>query len=185
MESNIKRVDAFLKSVLEANPSYSFGDPTIMYNHSRTVRDFALQIAKSVECDQDLLEPMALFHDIGKAFVADEQTLREKHAELGYEVTKEFLPQLELSREQRDKLVAFLKGNFDFIEAEIVKDADIIAFYVDSILQKALKDWGDKNDLPNELQRKADKIRKLSLPASTNIAQPLYEKYIQDWNLKR
>ncbi|MEK7620113.1 MAG: HD domain-containing protein [Patescibacteria group bacterium] len=184
MKTNVERADQFLKSAFENNPSYSFGEPSIMYNHSRRVRDMALEIAASVPCDRELLEILALFHDIGKAYDADEQTLRERHDELGYEVTKDFLPQLKLTDEQRHKLVDFLKGTFNSIESTIIKDADIIAFFTDPILQQELKDWGDSRGLPNELQRKAEKISKLSLQASKAIAEPLYNAYIKTWGLE-
>lgn len=184
MKTNIEQTDLFLKRAFKKNSSYSFGDPVIMYEHGRTVRDFAMRITGSVECDRELLEVMALFHDIGKAYKADEQTLREKHAELGYEVTKDFLPDLELRDDQRQTLVDFLKGDMTSIEATVIKDADIIAFFADERLQQALKTWGDNNGLPNELQRKADKIRNLTFTSSEAIARPIYERFIEIWGLR-
>ncbi len=164
--------------------SYSFGDPAIMINHAIMVRDLALQIEENVHCDQNLLSIMALFHDIGKAYETDQQTLREKHAELGYEVTKDFIPTLKLGDNDRTLLVSFLKGDMSSLQAQIIKDADIIAFFADERLQKALKEWGDKNALPNELQRKANKIADLKFEVSVKIARPFYEQLVARWDLE-
>ena len=181
--SNIDRVERFLKDVFIENPLYSFGDWTIMYNHSRNVRDFALEIAEFIECDKSLLEIESILHDVGKAYKTDAETLRKQHGELGYEVAKNFLPEIKLSREQKERLAAFLVGNTESVEAQIVKDADVIAFFADEKLQVALKNWADEQGLPNELQRKADKFRNLIFEPSRIIASPLYEQIKKRWNL--
>jgi len=177
------QTESFLQDAFVANPSYSFDDPTIMIEHSKTVRDVALQIEEVTHCRRNLLEVMALLHDIGKAYPADEQTLREKHAELGYEVARDFIAKLDLGDDERMRIVTFLKGDMESLEAQIIKDADIIAFFVDEQLQKALKEWGDKNDLPNELQRKANKFEKLKFGISREIAKEPYQKMLARWNL--
>ena len=179
----IESVEQFLKQAFEANPSYSFDDPDIMIRHAMMVRDIALKIENEVHCDRSLLEVMALFHDIGKAYAADQETLRKKHAELGYEVTKDFLPTLKLSEEDLECLENFLKGDMTSLHAQIVKDADVIAFFADPILQVALKNWGEKNDLPHELQRKADRIETLTFETSKQIARPLYDQMVAKWRL--
>jgi len=181
--SNIDKAERFLKDIFIENPVYSFGDWTIMYNHSRNVRDFALKIAEFIECDKRLLEIESILHDIGKAYKTDVKTLRERHSELGYEVAKNLLTQLESSQEQQEKLTAFLAGDTDSIEGRIIKDADTVAFFADKKLQAALKNWADEQGLSDELQRKVDKFKSLIFESSRAIAGPLYEQMKKRWNL--
>lgn len=185
MMSLISRAEEFVKKSYQENPAYSFGDWRIMYDHSVMVKDFALLIAESVECDKDLLGVEAVLHDIGKTYKADPETLRVRHAELGFEVSKDFIADLQLSQLQIDALARFLKGELESIEARIVKDADIIAFFADEHLQNAFKSWADSQKLSDELQRKADKVNKLVFPTSKITAEPLYTAMIERWHLSR
>lgn len=180
----INQIEKFVKDSFVENPSYSFNDWTIMYEHSLKVKDIALQIAESIDCNKELLTIMALLHDIGKAYKTDEQILQEHHDELGYEVAKDFLPLLNLSEKYVGILKGFLSGNLKSIEVQIVKEADIIAFFSDKNLQQALKNWADKQDLLDELQRKADKFKQLEFSVSKEIARPLYEEMKKQWHLK-
>jgi putative nucleotidyltransferase with HDIG domain len=184
MESTNNQVQEFVKKSFQENQDYSFGDWAIMYEHSLKVKEIALQIAKSVNCDKELLGIEALLHDIGKTYKTDTEVLREHHAELGYEVAKNFLPKLNLSREQNKKIARFLSGNMDSIEARMIKDADIIAFFFDERLQEAFKIWADEQGFSKELQKKADKINKLEFEVSKIIAKPLYEEMKERWHLK-
>lgn len=184
MESTIEQTENFLKISFQENPSYSFNDWIIMYEHSLKVRDFALKIAESVECNKELLTIEALLHDIGKCCKASSKTLREHHAELGYDVAKEFVSQLNLPEEVKNNLVMFLKGQLDSVEGQVVKDADIIAFLSDEKLQNALKIWADKENLPGELQKKLNKINNLKFDVSKEIALPFFESMRERWNLK-
>ena len=165
--------EEYLKQSFIENPSYSFGDWTIMYEHSVKVKDLALRIAQEIECDEELLIIESLWHDIGKVYKADEKILRERHAELGYQVTKNFLPQLSLPFEKEARLISFLKGDLSSIEAQVVKDADIIAFYMDEKLQLAFKTWAEKNNLLNEIERKINKLNHLRFNISKQIAPSL------------
>ena len=85
MENNIQKAERFLREAFVKNPGYSFGDPEIMIGHSRTVRDVSLQIAERMECDKELLEIMALWHDIGKRCgqCGDHGNLYHSHDEKG------------------------------------------------------------------------------------------------------
>ncbi|MDP3964044.1 MAG: HD domain-containing protein [bacterium] len=184
MESNVKKADRFLVEAFQTNASYSFSDPQIMILHSRLVRDFAFQIAKGIDCDSELLEIMALWHDIGKTYNAKPDVLRKKHNELGYEVTRNILFEIKISKNRKQNLIQFLKARSHSIESTIVKDADILAFFADLHLQKALKTWADANNIENELQRKADKFYDLQLPESKRLAEKLYQKMKSRWGLK-
>ncbi len=177
------QVEKFVKDSFEKNPSYSFNDWTIMYNHSLMVRDVSFKIAKDINCDKKLLEIEALLHDIGKTYKTDLKTLREHHNELGYEVVKQFLPELNLSQEQSFKLEDFLRGQVKSVESMIIKDADIIAFFADKRLQEAFSGWADKEGLKDELQRKADKINKINFESSKELAMEPYQEMKNIWHL--
>jgi putative nucleotidyltransferase with HDIG domain len=184
MSQAIDLVKEFVKSSFRNNSAYSFGDWRIMVEHSMKVGDFAVQIAREISCDVELLTIEALLHDIGKTYPANPKILRQQHSGLGYKVAGNFLSRLRLSQERTDKLEEFLLGNLDTIEGRIIKDADIIAFYSDEKLQRALKVWGDHEGLSDELQRKADKMEKLQFDVSRQIAKPLYEKMRTQWQLR-
>ena len=81
------------------------------------------------------------------------------------------------------ELTDFLQGHLHSTEAQIVKDADIIAFFLDEDLQNKFKDWADKQELPDELQRKADKLGKLRFDISKQITLPLHKKMRKKWQL--
>lgn len=183
-QTTVNRVEKFVKDSFIGNPGYSFGDWRIMYEHSLKVKDMALQIAERVECDKEVLAIEAWLHDIGKVYKADQKILREHHTELGYDVAKDFLSELNLSEQQTRKLEAFLRGKTESLEGRIIKDADIIAFFLDEKLQKAFKSWADKQALLNEMQRKADKFNRLEFGISKEIARPLYEEVKKRWHLK-
>lgn len=189
MENNFENslvvnVQNFVKKAFQENPHYSFGDWSIMYEHSVMVKDISLQIAESVDCDKILLSIEALLHDIGKTYKASGKVLHQQHAELGYEVTKDFLPSLDLTKEQKKKLIQFLQGDVSSIEGQIIKDADCIAFFSDIVLQKAFKNWAEKEGLLNELQRKADKINTLHFEVSRKLATPYHSVLKEKWELK-
>lgn len=165
----------FLKESFIANPDYSFHDWRIMYNHSRLVEKFSRQIAKNIECDKLVLSLGALLHDIGKTHKADENTLREKHAELGYIVSKDFIDGLGLSPAQKETLIRILKDQSDLIEKKIIEDADIIAFYADEKLQKAFMNWVLKRGYSEDSQRKLKNIEKLRFGVSKSLAEKYYQ----------
>lgn len=182
--TNAKIAQEFLKKVFVDNPDYSFGDWTVMYQHSLNVRDLALKIAEQVECDKEVLEIFTLLHDIGKAYKADDLFLHEHHEELGFKVTEPILSKLLLTAEQLVKLTEFLKGDLSSPEAMVVKDADTLAFFMDERLQDLFKKWADEKGLVGELQRKADKYQKLKFEISKRLAEPFYEDMKKRWNLK-
>ncbi|MDD5251850.1 MAG: HD domain-containing protein [Patescibacteria group bacterium] len=181
--STITQVENFVREAFRKNPAYSFGDGGIMYDHSVKVKDLALLIASNMDCDRELLAVEALLHDIGKAYPADAQTLHERHEELGFEAAVALLPQLPLTSEQAELLSGFLRGNINSVEAEIVKDADTVAFFEDERLQRALAAWAQEQGLAGEMQRKADKFKNLKFKSSRNIALPSYEAMKKRWGL--
>ncbi len=181
--TNAEIAEEYLKEVFTENPAYSFGDWTIMYQHSLNVRDLALKIAEQVECDKELLELFALFHDIGKAFKADYMYLHEHHEELGFNVAEPILSRLSLTAEQLAKLTEFLKGDLSSLEANVMKDADTLAFFMDEKLQDLFKKWADEKGLVGELQRKADKYQKLKFEISRKMGKEAHDKMCQKFQL--
>lgn len=184
MNSTRKKTKQFLKQAFQDNPSYSFNNWEIMYNHGLTVQKFAMQIAESVSCDNEIVSIGALLHDIGKTYKADNEILREKHGQLAYEVSKDLLKTLNLSDKQLGHLRGILSEADSSIEADIIHDADIIAFFADKQLQQALSKWADEKGLPNELQRKLDKQEQLKLSISKETAKPLAQQMKDKWKLK-
>ncbi|MHB8831427.1 MAG: HDIG domain-containing metalloprotein [Patescibacteria group bacterium] len=181
--TNAEIAEEYLKKVFVDNPDYSFGDWSVIYQHSLNVRDLALKIAEQVECDKELLELFALFHDIGKAYKADYLYLHEHHEELGFNVAEPILSKLSLSTGQSVKLTEFLKGDLSSVEANIMKDADTLAFFMDERLQDLFKKWADEKGLVGELQRKADKYQKLKFEISKAMGKAAHDKMCQKFQL--
>ena len=73
----IEQTKQFLKKSFIKNPSFSFNDWRIMYNHGLMVLNFSLKLAQKIKCDKLLLSVGALLHDIGKIEIKD-QVLQKK-----------------------------------------------------------------------------------------------------------
>ncbi len=173
----------YLRQAFISNPSYSFNDWRIMYRHGVMVMKLARKITSDIDCDMTVVMIGALLHDIGKTFRADEQTLHAKHDTLGYEMSKDFLATLHLTTQQHERLKNILSGPDDSVEKKIIEDADAIAFFVDKKLQTVFKNWADKNQMVNEMQRKLNKFTALHFDVSKQIAQPYYQTTKERWNL--
>lgn len=175
MNTIIQKTKDFLKESFIKNPSFSFNNWKIMYDHGIMVLTFSLKIARELaNYDRLVLSVAALLHDIGKTYRADKQTLYEKHEEFSYVVSREFLESLDLTQEQKLKLKEILSGHGECVEKKIIQDADIIAFLADKQLQDAFKNWADQQGMPNEMKRKLDKINLLKFDVSKKIAEPFY-----------
>lgn len=173
----------FLKKSFQANPAYSFNDWRIMYRHSCRVKKLADKICSAVGGDRQVVLLGALLHDIGKTYRASEEVLRERHNELGWEVSRDFIMGLNFKEEQKNKLRDILTGCDGSLESQIIHEADIVAFFIDKKLQTALKIWADKNNLPNELKRKLDNWEKLKFEISKKIAKKYYSQMKIRWGL--
>lgn len=171
----------FVFEEFEANPHYSFGDGTIMYQHSLHVLDFALELASEFTCDKTVVTLEALLHDIGKTYKADEETLHAKHHELGWKVCEKYLKSLKLTSEQMEELKKFFEKKTDSVESRIVKDADVIAFFADPRLHTKFKLWAEDRGKTDELSRKLAKFDSLHFSASKQLAQVHYDKLKQKW----
>ena len=68
----------FLKKSFVQNPSFSFNDWRIMYNHSVKVFALSLRIAEKIPCDKIVVSIGSLLHDVGKTLKMDEQALWRK-----------------------------------------------------------------------------------------------------------
>lgn len=169
MGKTIEQTKQFVKESFIKNPSYSFNNWKIMYNHSLKVMDTALEISNITGGDKLILSLRALLHDIGKTFNADETALRHNHEDFNYLVARNFIDSLGLSTEQNNKLQNILNKNSDLLEKQIIKDADIIAYFTDRELQQVFKQWTEDNNLPHELQRKQESINNLRFDVSKKI----------------
>jgi len=181
----------FLREKFNANPRYSFNNPDIMINHSIQVMDVAVEIASQVP-DSDLLVVSlgALFHDIGKAADETPEVLKERHAQFNWSIASEFLDGIELTQVQIEILKNILFEKPDTyetrIEQKIVKEADMITFMKDVTLQQAFYNWAEglqQGDGKKELQKKLDKIKKLTLERSKDLAKEPYENMRNKWGL--
>lgn len=171
----------FVFEEFEANPHYSFGDGSIMYQHSLHVLDYALELTSELPCDKLIVTLEALLHDIGKTYKADEAVLQERHHELGWKVCEKYLKSLKLTDTQLGELKLFFEKKTDSIESRIVKDADVIAFYSDARLHNQFRRWAEEKNKEGELERKLNKFDSLNFSISKQIAEPLHEKLKQKW----
>lgn len=178
----INKTILFIKETFRANAHYTFNDWTIMYNHSITTMDYALLLSKRTGADKTVIAIAALLHDIGKTAKADEQTLLEKHEELGREVSKHFLKTLSIAKDQKKHIEDLFQINHPSIEKKLVKDGDYIAFYKDDILHSAFKQWADENHLPEQIQRKIKRFEYLS-PKAQKLAKRYFERMKKAWSL--
>lgn len=184
MNTIIQKTKDFLKESFIKNPSYSFNNWKIMYEHGTMVLTFSLKIAREMaNYDELVLSIAALLHDIGKTYQADKQTLYEKHEEFSYLVSQKFLESLDLTKEQKLKLKEILSDPGKSIEKQIIEDADIIAFLADKRLQDSFKKWADQEGLPHEMKRKLDKINLLKFDVSKKIAEPFYQSVKRRFNI--
>ncbi len=179
--SNIEKTRDYIKKAFEEKPHYSFDDWTIMYNHSLKVAELSEKIAEAMKCDKEILIIGGLLHDIGKTYEADEETLKERHAELAWVVCEDFVNSLNLKDYQSELLKNFFTGNVNSIEAEIIEDADIISFYADKKLYEAYRVWALNRNAKKDMQRKLDKIKKLKFDKSKEIVQDFYKNIVNDW----
>ncbi|HVZ58467.1 MAG TPA: HD domain-containing protein [Patescibacteria group bacterium] len=178
----VKQSIDFVNKSFEENPHYSFNDWHIMADHSVQVMNYALQIADGypVQVDPLVIALAALFHDIGKVVHADEQTLLEKHEELGREVTNDLLNKLDLTEKQKQKIQDLFSLDDNSLEKQIVKDADYVDFFINETLHKAAKKWADEENQNAHLKRKFDRFERM-LPESKKLARPFYEKLKEEW----
>lgn len=177
MDSIINSAKDFLYDRFQKFPHYSFGDGNIMYEHSLQVHNFATKLAHKIKANLMVVELCAIFHDIGKTLDLDHEILERDHEVLGWKVVKEFLNSQKLSNEDLSKIESFFNAE-DSVERNIVKDADIIAFYADKRLQKEYLTWAKQQGEPrnNELiQKKWGKFDKLNFKESKEIAFEYYQ----------
>jgi putative nucleotidyltransferase with HDIG domain len=177
----IAKTEAYVKNAFIENPHYSFGHWSVMYDHSVLVKDFALKIAENVECNKTLVAIGGLFHDIGKTYKADEETLHYDHEKFNLPVTEKFISALPLDEEEKNKLKSIVSYNDDFVEMKIVKDADALAFFADKRLYMLFLAWAVEKKLTATIQRKLDKFEKLRFPVSVEMGKEPFAIMKKDW----
>jgi putative nucleotidyltransferase with HDIG domain len=182
MEDLIQKTDEFVKEAFIANPHYSFDHWSVMYNHSVKVKEIALQIAETMDCNKTLIAIGALLHDIGKTYKADSEILHKDHEKFNLTVSEDFLETLQVSPDDLGQLKSLVSFQSDSIEMRIIKDADALAMYADKHLYTLFIKWAADNKLEAAIKRKVEKFSKLNFDISRQMGKPLLENMRQDWN---
>lgn len=179
----ISQTEAFVKQTFIDKPHYSFNDWSVMYNHSVTVKDMALEIAQHAGCDLTITGIAALLHDIGKTYESSPEELHTKHQSLNFEVSEQFLLGLGLNSEQLKKIKNLIDYAEESQEMDIIKDADGIAFFRDKKLYMLYIEWAMENKLDSEIARKLGKYTQLHFDISRQLADPFFELMKEDWEV--
>lgn len=173
----------FICTQFKRFPHYSFGKGEIMSNHSLTVHKFALELAKDTNCNQEVVELCALFHDIGKTIELDPETLERDHEILGWKITEQFLEKYSIADETLKQIESFFQGE-PSIERTIVKEADILAFYDDFVLQEAFVLWARDKGKEELVTKKKNKFSLLKLNRSKELGSALSSRFCRQWGLE-
>ena len=182
-EGVIAKTEGFLAQEFQQHPHYSFNDWTVMYDHSRKVRDIASQIAEDMPCDKTVVAIGALLHDIGKTYEADPETLHKRHEEFNLPVSEQFLNSLSLPGEQLQRVKEVVSHKGDSVEMKIVEDADALALYADKRLYTLYIQWARENNLADAIQRKLNKFSKVNFERSRELGKEWYEQMKRDWGV--
>lgn len=182
-EKLVVQTEEFIKKAFVANPHFSFGHWSIMYEHSMRVRDIALQIAEEVVCDKTMVTLGALLHDIGKTRRADEEILHLEHEKFNLPIAEDFINSFSLEDSKKAVLKDLISYQSQSTEMKVIKDADALALYADKRLYTLFIEWAVKNNLNSSIQRKIDKFQKLRFPVSKKIGQLWFDQMKVDWDL--
>lgn len=177
----------FLVESFTKNPNYSFGDGSIMIEHSINVATIGLDLCVYHSYNPTLVAVGGLFHDIGKAMTIDNKPidpkiLRERHEDFNLPMMELFIDNYKIEGDIKNKLVNIFDHK-DEILVNMIQDADITEFYMNFRLQKAFNDWANKQQLPKELQRKADTFNTMHLEEGKRVAKPFWEIMKLRWGL--
>lgn len=183
IDQRIKMAEAFVEEEFRKHPHHSFGDWTVMQDHSMRVRDLALQIGEGMHADTFVIEIVALLHDIGKTYEADDATLHVHHEDFNLLVSEKFLDALGLTEEQLRKIKNLIVHKDSGKEAQIIEDADALAFYADRRLYMLFIDWAREMNLEKSIQKKLDKFARLHFDVSRQLGAGWYEQMKKDWGL--
>ncbi|HYD35784.1 MAG TPA: HD domain-containing protein [Vitreimonas sp.] len=179
--SLILQTQRFVDEAFKQHPDFSFNDWRVMAEHSGTVKDLALEIAETLECNKKVLAISALLHDIGKTYPADHDTLHTEHESFNWQVSEEFLKNLDLSPEELDQIKSLILFESEAVEMKIIKDADALAFFKDKRLYMLFINWAKDNNLDWAIQRKIDKYHKLNFEISRQLGEAWWQQMQDDW----
>ncbi len=171
----------FVRNAFSENPGYSFGDGSVMYEHSVLVQQIALVISSVIKSDKFAVSIASLLHDIGKAHKADEKKLRAEHEKFNLAVCGKFLDGLDMGEETRIRIKRIISFEDDSVETRIVRDADALAFYADKRLHNLFFEWAAKNGYEPDIERKLGKFPKLNFDISKTIGKAWFEQTKRDW----
>ncbi len=171
----------YMRDAFKENPHYSFNDWTIMADHSENVMKYALLLSETEDIDALVVGLAGLLHDIGKTVKTDEETLLQKHEELGIVVSNDFVDALALSAEQKKQVKNLFMIDFPSLEKQVVKDADYMDFFTNERLHDAFKKWADDEKLEGQVERKLQRFEKM-MPRAKELTRPYYDRLKLKWD---
>ncbi len=177
----LARTEVFVRQTFAANPHHSFGDGTVMFEHSVRVKELALRLAQEVGADPLLVGLGGLLHDIGKAYPADEETLHQKHEELGVLVAAPLLGSLELPAPTLLQLRSLIAHTSASLEMQVMEDADALAFFLDKRLYMLFLAWATNTNHHAAIEKKTHKFEKLHFPLSRQLGSAAFGQMWTDW----
>ena len=178
----VSKTDEFVKKAFIANPHYSFGHWSVMYEHSVRVKELALKIAKNIDCDRELLAVGSLLHDIGKTKRAEPAVLHTEHEKYNLEVSEALIESFDISADALSKLKDLISFRAESTESRIVRDADALALCLDKRLYMLFIEWAVNETLYWTIHRKINKYSKLNFEVSKIIGKQPLAQMRQDWN---
>jgi putative nucleotidyltransferase with HDIG domain len=170
MENNLRlKVEEFAKEYYKKD----LKDGKLLEKHVQLVRKFALELAKIENADEDVVEIVALLHDIGKSKSG------KRHNEISYELSKKFLGKIDIT-DKKKKLIlkCVLKHSSKFskedneIEVKVIQSADALGVFFDEEWQKISRERMGKEELLKLYDKTFEKI---NLDSARNIVRPQIE----------
>lgn len=177
----IEETEVFVRKAFYNNPHHSFGDGSVIYEHSVRVKEFAMQIGGQVGANVQLVALGGLLHDIGKTYLADEETLHKRHEELNVVVADTLLTSLNLPNTESEKLRRLISHTDHSIEMEVIEDADALAFFSDKRLYMLFIDWAVKTNHLTTIKRHKEKYAHLHFPLSRELGRSAFIQMEKDW----
>lgn len=171
----------FVRAEFIKHPHHSFGDAAVMYDHCLKVEQLGQQLAQGQDCNLFALSIAALLHDIGKTYEADEQTLHAEHESFNLAVCQRFLKQLELPADDLSLVEALIADSSSSMEAIILHDADILAFFMDARLNILFIDWAKEKGLEESIEKKLGNYDRLVLAESKELGREPYGQMRESW----
>lgn len=170
-EKERKQIENFAKS-------FSWTPKDYYWQHTLQVRKFSLLIQENEGGDRDVIEVIALFHDVGKA-----ELLAPGHEELSAQIAKEFLETLEFDKEMIQLVSKCIRyKDFGSAEARILRVADSMSLLADD---SGGREWYFKNVLGGDKKKIMQEIEKsyseIEFDFARNIIEKDYRRLLEEY----